>query len=38
MRITVDVEIPEEEAHRPDTQREAISSSLGNLAELAAAG
>lgn len=36
-RISVDVEIPEEEAHRLDTQREAISSSLGRLAELAAA-
>ena len=35
-RISVDVEIPEEEAHRLDTQREAISSSLGKLAELAA--
>ena len=37
-RISVDVEIPEEEAQRLDTQREAISSSLGKLAELAAAG
>jgi uncharacterized protein YndB with AHSA1/START domain len=37
-RISVDVEIPEEEAHRLDTQREAISSSLGKLAELAAVG
>jgi hypothetical protein len=37
-RISVDVEIPDEEAHRLDTQREAISSSLGKLAELAAAG
>ncbi len=35
-RISVDVEIPEAEAHRLDTQREAISSSLGKLAELAA--
>jgi hypothetical protein len=36
-RISIDVAIPEEEAHRLDTQREAISSSLGKLAELAAA-
>ena len=36
-RISVDVEIPDEEAHRLDTQRDAISSSLGKLAELAAA-
>jgi uncharacterized protein YndB with AHSA1/START domain len=36
-RISVDVEIPEEERHRLDTQREAISASLGKLAELAAA-
>jgi uncharacterized protein YndB with AHSA1/START domain len=36
-RISVDVEIPEEERQRLDTQREAISASLGKLAELAAA-
>jgi uncharacterized protein YndB with AHSA1/START domain len=35
-RITVDVEIPEAEAARLDTQREAIRSSLANLAELSA--
>lgn len=35
-RITVDVEIPETEAHRLDTQREIISSSMKRLAELAA--
>ena len=35
-RITVDVEIPEAEAHRLDTQREVISSSMRRLAELAA--
>lgn len=33
--ITVDVEIPEAEAHRLDTQREIISSSMRRLAELA---
>jgi uncharacterized protein YndB with AHSA1/START domain len=35
-RITVDVEIPEAEAHRLDTQREVISASMKRLAELAA--
>jgi len=34
--ITVDVEIPESEAHRLETQREVISSSMRRLAELAA--
>jgi uncharacterized protein YndB with AHSA1/START domain len=33
--ITVDVEIPEAEAHRLDAQREIISSSMRRLAELA---
>ena len=33
--ITVDVEIPEAEAHRLDTQREIISSSMRRLADLA---
>jgi hypothetical protein len=37
-RITVDVELPEREAHRLDTQRQVISASLVRLAELAAAG
>ena len=35
-RITVDVEIPESEAHRLDDQREVISESMKRLAELAA--
>ncbi len=35
-RITVNVEIPEAEAHRLDSQREVISTSLARLAELAA--
>lgn len=35
-RITVNVEIPEAEAHRLDTQRETISESMKRLAELAA--
>jgi uncharacterized protein YndB with AHSA1/START domain len=35
--ISVDVEIPEEEGHRLETQRESISASLARLAELAAA-
>lgn len=35
-RISVDVEIPEAEAARLDAQREAIRSSLSNLAELSA--
>jgi uncharacterized protein YndB with AHSA1/START domain len=34
--ITVDVEIPEGEAHRLDTQREKIGASMRRLAELAA--
>jgi uncharacterized protein YndB with AHSA1/START domain len=34
--ITVDVEIPEAEAHRLDAQRELITASLRRLAELAA--
>jgi uncharacterized protein YndB with AHSA1/START domain len=33
--ITVDVEIPDAEAHRLDTQREVISESMRRLAELA---
>jgi uncharacterized protein YndB with AHSA1/START domain len=36
-RITVDVEIPEAEAHRLDDQREVISESMKRLAKLAAA-
>jgi hypothetical protein len=36
--ITVDVEIPEAESHRLDTQREIISASMRRLAELAAIG
>jgi uncharacterized protein YndB with AHSA1/START domain len=35
--VTVDVEIPEVEAHRLDTQRGVIADSLANLAGLAAA-
>jgi uncharacterized protein YndB with AHSA1/START domain len=34
--ITVEVEIPEAEAHRLETQREVIRASLRRLAELAA--
>jgi hypothetical protein len=34
--ITVDVEIPDTEAHRLDTQREVISTSMHRLAQLAA--
>ena len=34
--ITVDVEIPQAEAHRLDTQREVIGDSMRRLAELAA--
>ena len=34
--ITVDVEIPEAEAHRLDTQHRVISDSMRRLAELAA--
>ncbi len=37
-RIGVHVEIPEEEAHRLDTQRGAVSASLRSLAALAAVG
>lgn len=33
--ITVDVEIPDIEAHRLDTQRDVISNSMKQLAELA---
>jgi uncharacterized protein YndB with AHSA1/START domain len=36
-RITVEVEIPEEEAHRLDGQREAVHASLQRLAALATA-
>jgi uncharacterized protein YndB with AHSA1/START domain len=36
--ISVDVAIPEQEAHRVDAQREAIHRSLENLANLAEAG
>jgi hypothetical protein len=35
-RITVDVEIPEAEAHRLDGQREIISTSMKRLASFAA--
>ncbi len=35
-RISVDVEIPEAEAHRLDSQRELISASMRRLADLAA--
>lgn len=34
--ITIDVEIPDAEAHRLQSQREAISASVRRLAELAA--
>jgi uncharacterized protein YndB with AHSA1/START domain len=34
--ISVDVEIPEEEGHRLETQRDSISASLTQLADLAA--
>ena len=34
--ITVDVEIPQAEAHRLDSQREVISASIQRLARLAA--
>ena len=37
-RITVDVEIPDAEAHRLDTQRELVGTSLRRLAEVAATG
>ena len=37
-RITVDVEIPEAEAQRLDSQREVIGASIKRLAELAGAG
>jgi uncharacterized protein YndB with AHSA1/START domain len=36
--ITVDVEIPDAEAHRLDGQRDTIRTSLHRIAELAAAG
>ena len=36
-RITVDVELPEREAHRLEAQQTVISASLERLAELAAA-
>jgi uncharacterized protein YndB with AHSA1/START domain len=35
-RITVDVEIPDAEAHRLETQRELVSTSMRRLAQLAA--
>jgi len=35
-KITVDVEIPDAEAHRLEAQRDVISASLRRLAELAA--
>jgi uncharacterized protein YndB with AHSA1/START domain len=35
-RITVDVEIPDAEAHRLETQRELVSMSMRRLAQLAA--
>jgi uncharacterized protein YndB with AHSA1/START domain len=34
-RVTVDVEIPEQEAHRLSAQRQAVADSLANLASLA---
>lgn len=37
-RINVEVEIPDAEAHRLDTQRQLISTSMQRLARLAAAG
>jgi uncharacterized protein YndB with AHSA1/START domain len=37
-RITVDVEIPEAEAHRLESQRGVISASVKRLAEVAAGG
>ena len=37
-RIRVHVEIPEEEAHRLETQRAGVSASLRSLAELAPMG
>ncbi len=36
-QISVEVEIPDAEAHRLDSQREVISASMRRLAELAAA-
>jgi uncharacterized protein YndB with AHSA1/START domain len=36
--ITVDVEIPDAEAHRLDRQREVVRSSLHRIAELAVSG
>ena len=37
-RISVDVDIPEKEAHRLEGQRERIAASLARLGELAAEG
>jgi uncharacterized protein YndB with AHSA1/START domain len=37
-RITVDVDIPDAEAHRLDSQRGIISTSMKQLAQLAASG
>jgi uncharacterized protein YndB with AHSA1/START domain len=37
-RITVDVEIPDSEAHRLDSQRQIISASMTQLAQLAGDG
>lgn len=37
-RITVDVEIPDTEAHRFDSQRQIISTSMTQLAQLATHG
>jgi uncharacterized protein YndB with AHSA1/START domain len=37
-RITVEVEVPESEAHRLDTQRHVIHTSLQRLAQAASAG
>jgi uncharacterized protein YndB with AHSA1/START domain len=37
-RITVDVEIPDSEAHRLDSQRRIISTSMKQLAQLATGG
>jgi uncharacterized protein YndB with AHSA1/START domain len=37
-RVTVDVEIPDAEAHRLDSQREIIRTSMNQLAQLATTG
>ena len=37
-RINVEIEVPEVEAHRLETQREVIAASLVRLAEIAATG